>query len=76
MKTQRTKLQQALTNYKTQNDFGNDLTEPENLVSLYCRLVFCALPIPEQLTQYERVLNTTETKIEYCKNQAAHFKKL
>ena len=51
VKTQRAKLQQALANYKTQTELGNDLCEVEQMVGLYRRQVFAATPIPEQLTQ-------------------------
>ncbi len=64
---QRNKLQQALANFRTQVELGNDLSEAESLVGLHRRTVFAALPIPEQLTQYERVCVTTEAKMEYCK---------
>ncbi len=75
-RVQRGKLQQALANFRTQIELNNDLTEAEGLVGLHRRTVYAALPIPEQLTQYERVCATTEAKMEYCKTQVEHYRKM
>ncbi len=76
IKAQRTKLQQALANLRHQAELRTDLSEPQALVGFYRRMVYAALPVPEQLTQYERIIDTTTAKIDYCKEQAAEYKRL